>query len=86
MVNKIISGGQTGVDQAALDVAIKLGISHGGWVPRGRMKKDFAIFSHRRRALIINMFLIPEEKGVYGYRTELSARAVQQLFHGAVHA
>jgi hypothetical protein len=36
MLKKIISGGQTGADQAALDVAIKLGISHGGWIPRGR--------------------------------------------------
>lgn len=33
---KIISGGQTGVDQAALDAAIKHGIPHGGWVPKGR--------------------------------------------------
>jgi hypothetical protein len=36
MLKKIISGGQTGADQAALDVAIKLGIPHGGWIPRGR--------------------------------------------------
>jgi len=35
--NKIISGGQTGADQAALDVAIKLGIPHGGWIPKGRI-------------------------------------------------
>ena len=40
MVNKIISGGQTGADQAALDVAINLGISHGGWVPRGRITEN----------------------------------------------
>jgi len=33
---KIISGGQTGADQAALDAAITLGIPHGGWLPRGR--------------------------------------------------
>ncbi len=32
----IISGGQTGADQAALDAAITLGIAHGGWVPKGR--------------------------------------------------
>jgi hypothetical protein len=32
----IVSGGQTGADQAALDVAIELGIPHGGWVPKGR--------------------------------------------------
>jgi len=37
MLKKIISGGQTGVDQAALDTARRLGISHGGWVPKGRM-------------------------------------------------
>jgi len=36
MLKKIISGGQTGANQAALDVAIKLGISHGGWIPNGR--------------------------------------------------
>lgn len=34
---KIVSGGQTGVDRAALDAAIELGIDHGGWVPKGRM-------------------------------------------------
>lgn len=36
----IVSGGQTGVDRAALDVAIRLGISHGGWCPRGRRAED----------------------------------------------
>jgi len=35
MIKRIISGGQTGADRAALDVAIELGIPHGGWVPRG---------------------------------------------------
>jgi hypothetical protein len=40
MVSKIISGGQTGVDRAALDMAIKHGIPHGGWVPRGRKAED----------------------------------------------
>ena len=36
MLKKIISGGQTGADQAALDSAIKFNIEHGGWVPKGR--------------------------------------------------
>jgi len=35
-IERIISGGQTGADQAALDVAIDHGIAHGGWVPKGR--------------------------------------------------
>ena len=32
----IVSGGQTGVDQAALEAAIRLQIPHGGWCPKGR--------------------------------------------------
>ncbi|MEJ5357425.1 MAG: putative molybdenum carrier protein [Desulfobacterales bacterium] len=40
MIRKIVSGGQTGVDRAALEVAIHLGIPHGGWVPRGRRAED----------------------------------------------
>ena len=34
---KIISGGQTGVDRAALDVALRHGIKCGGWCPAGRL-------------------------------------------------
>ncbi len=37
---KIVSGGQSGVDRAALDAAIELGIPHGGWCPRGRLAED----------------------------------------------
>jgi len=40
MLSKIISGGQTGADRAALDAAIDLGIPHGGWVPKGRKAED----------------------------------------------
>jgi hypothetical protein len=40
---KIISGGQTGVDRAALDFAIENGIEHGGWCPLGRLAEDGAI-------------------------------------------
>jgi hypothetical protein len=39
-VLKIVSGGQTGVDRAALDVAIALGLAHGGWCPQGRRAED----------------------------------------------
>lgn len=37
MIKKIISGGQTGADQAALDAAIGWDIPHGGWIPKGRL-------------------------------------------------
>jgi hypothetical protein len=40
VIVKIISGGQSGVDRAALDVAIRLSIPHGGWVPKGRLAED----------------------------------------------
>ncbi|MDF2939595.1 MAG: uncharacterized protein K0R66_237 [Gammaproteobacteria bacterium] len=40
MIDKIVSGGQTGVDRAALDVAIGLNIPHGGWCPKGRLAED----------------------------------------------
>lgn len=36
----IVSGGQTGVDRAALDVAIAMGLGHGGWCPAGRLSED----------------------------------------------
>lgn len=37
---KIVSGGQTGADRAALDWAIARGIPHGGWCPPGREAED----------------------------------------------
>ncbi len=40
MLKKLISGGQTGADRAALDVAIKFNIDHGGWIPKGRRTED----------------------------------------------
>lgn len=40
MLKKIISGGQTGADRAALDVALKFNIDHGGWIPKGRRTED----------------------------------------------
>jgi hypothetical protein len=37
---RIISGGQTGVDRAALDVAIALGLEYSGWCPQGGWAED----------------------------------------------
>lgn len=39
-IERIVSGGQTGVDRAALDIALKLGIPCGGWCPAGRRAED----------------------------------------------
>ena len=43
VIATIVSGGQTGVDRAALDVALELGIPCGGWCPRGRLAEDGAL-------------------------------------------
>jgi hypothetical protein len=40
VITKIISGGQTGADRAALDWAIEHGIPHGGRCPKGRLAED----------------------------------------------
>jgi Circularly permutated YpsA SLOG family len=45
---KIISGGQTGADRAALDWAIAHGVDHGGWCPKDRRAEDGPIPPHYR--------------------------------------
>ena len=40
---KIVSGGQTGVDRAALDTALSMGVEVGGWCPEGRASEDGGI-------------------------------------------
>lgn len=42
-LRRVVSGGQTGVDRAALDAAIGLGVAHGGWCPAGRLAEDGVI-------------------------------------------
>ncbi len=59
---RIVSGGQTGVDRAALDVAIALGIEHGGWCPAGRLSEDGSIPSRYQ--------LVEMESTDYPARTE----------------
>ncbi len=43
MLKKVISGGQTGVDRAALDAAMEAGIPVGGYCPKGRLAEDGVI-------------------------------------------
>ena len=43
MLERVVSGGQTGVDRAALDVAMAAGLACGGWCPGGRRAEDGSI-------------------------------------------
>ncbi len=45
-MERIVSGGQTGADRAALDWAIASGIPHSGWCPKGRKAQDGPIDRH----------------------------------------
>lgn len=62
LIQKIVSGGQTGVDRAALDVAISLNIDHGGWCPAGRRSEEGRIPDIYR--------LRPTQSRNYAVRTE----------------
>lgn len=48
MISILISGGQTGADRAALDLAIRYEFPHGGWCPKGRLAEDGQIGSQYR--------------------------------------
>ena len=43
MIEKLVSGGQTGVDQAELQIAISFKIPHGGWCPKGQIAENGVI-------------------------------------------
>jgi hypothetical protein len=40
VIARVVSGGQAGVDRAALEVALALGVPCGGWCPKGRRAED----------------------------------------------
>jgi hypothetical protein len=62
MLQKIVSGGQTGVDRAGLDAAMEAGIPIGGYCPKGRLAED---------GTVPDMYpLIELTKGGYKARTE----------------
>jgi hypothetical protein len=66
MVAKILSGGQTGADRAALDFAIARGIPHGGWCPKSRVAEDGPIPNRYQ--------LIETPEADYAQRTEWNVR------------
>ncbi len=60
-VRRIVSGGQTGVDQGGLDAAIELQIEHGGWCPAGRICEEGVIPDRYQ--------LVETESSDYAFRT-----------------
>ena len=79
-ITKIISGGQTGVDRAALDVAMAEDIMHGGWCPRGRLAEDGEI-PHKYQ-------LTEMQTGSYAARTKKNVAASDAtliFYRGRMH-
>ena len=78
MLKRIVSGGQTGVDRAALDVAMECGLEIGGWIPEGRLAEDGPIPLHYGG-------LVETESSDPSVRTSLNVRdsdATLILSHG----
>lgn len=66
MIERIVSGGQTGVDRAALDAARAAGIDCGGWCPAGRRAED---------GIIADLYPLRETRSRnYRARTRLNVR------------
>jgi hypothetical protein len=62
MIEKVVSGGQTGADRAGLDAAMAAGIPVGGYCPKGRLAEDGTIPDRYPLTELI--------KGAYSARTE----------------
>lgn len=65
-IERIVSGGQTGADRAALDWAREHGVPHGGWCPKGRLASDGPLPAHYP--------LQETESAGYRQRTRLNVR------------
>ena len=78
MLEKVVSGGQTGVDRAALDVALEKGVPAGGWCPKGRIAEDGPLAPRYQ--------LMETPSAEYSQRTEWNVRdsdGTLVLTHGA---
>jgi len=72
VIEKVISGGQTGADRAALDFAIAHGIPYGGWCPAGRLAEDGTIDAR---------YILKETPSAsYPQRTEWNVRDCRKAF------
>jgi len=63
MIQKIVSGGQTGADRAGIDAAIESGVDYGGWLPKDRKAEDGIVSPKYTK-------LKEMTKGGYSKRTE----------------
>ena len=74
-LRRIVSGGQTGADMAALDAARELGLYEwGGWCPKGRLYEDGQIPSDYFESDRPNCGLREAESSRYTQRTALNVR------------
>lgn len=73
MLIEIVSGGQTGVDRAALDIAGELGILYGGWCPKGRID-ELGIIPEKYSSLKEISGDFKNEKENYDTRTKFNIR------------
>ncbi|MBM9511962.1 putative molybdenum carrier protein [Desulfogranum marinum] len=62
---RIVSGGQSGADLAALDAAISRGVEHGGWLPKGRKTENGPLPSkYNLKELSTGQYRVRTEKNV----------------------
>ena len=66
MIARLVSGGQSGVDRAALDAALEIGLPCGGWCPKGRKAEDGRIDDRYP--------LVETPSGGYSQRTRWNVR------------
>ncbi len=73
---KIVSGGQTGVDQGALEAALDLGLVWGGWVPKGWRAENGTVPEHFRARMqehVSANYIVRTRQNVAGPRESKSA-------------